>query len=444
MTEKTGLEDVLPLSPLQEGMLFHALFDEQVLDVYTVQLVVDLEGPLHAARLRIAAQALLDRHTCLRTAFVLDDDPQLQVVIRGVQAPWVEVDLSAHSAGDRARELDRLVEHDRIARFDLQTPPLLRFLLVKIDEAHHRLVMSNHHILLDGWSMPLVLGDLFALYASNGDGAALPPVRPYRAHLAWLATRDRTAASAAWTHALNGIEEPTLLAPADRARPPVLPDQVDADISADLTARLDSLARAHGLTMNTLVQGAWAIVLSRSIGRSDVVFGTTVSGRPPELPGVESMVGLFINTVPVRVRLDPGESLVDLLSRIQVEQSRLIDHQYVGLAELQRDVGVGDLFDTLTVFESYPLDIAAMTRALDGTGVTVTRIEPHDSTHYPISLVTVPGARLEIALKYRPDLFDSLTVRVLVGRLVRVLEVVCGDPGVRVGEVDVLSARERD
>ncbi|MGH3886642.1 MAG: amino acid adenylation domain-containing protein [Pseudonocardiaceae bacterium] len=443
MAEKPELGNFWPLSPLQEGFLFHALFDEHTLDVYTIQGVLDFEGPLDAVRLRIAAQALFDRHSCLRTALVLDNDPPMQVVVRGVQVPWVEIDLSDRPLGDRSSQFDRLVEDDRITRFDLQTAPLLRFQLVKIDEAHHRLVLSYHHILLDGWSMPLLLGELFALYASGGNDSALPEVRSFGDYLVWLSTRDREAASAAWAQALKGIEGPTLLAAADRNRPPVMPEQVDAGISEDMTSRLTSFVRVQGLTLNTLVQVAWAVVLSRLVGRLDVVFGTIVSGRPAELPGVESMLGLFINTIPVRVRLDPAESLVDLLHRIQDEQFRLLDYQYIGLAELQREVGFDVLFDTLTVLQSYPSDIAQMTRALEGTGITLTGIERHDSTHYPICLIAVPGARLQITLEYRPDFFDSASVRVLADRVVRVLELVVADPRVRLGDVNVLSTHER-
>ncbi|MGQ0778255.1 MAG: amino acid adenylation domain-containing protein, partial [Pseudonocardiales bacterium] len=437
------MEDVWPLSPLQEGFLFHAMFNEQGLDIYTVQLVLDFEGPLDAGRLRIATQALLDRHSCLRTAFVLDTDHPVQVVVRDVTVPWTEVDLSDQPAGDRSIRFDRLVDEDQVTRFDLQTPPLMRFLLVKIDEPHHRLVITTQHVLMDGWSTPVILRDLFTLYASDGNGSALPRVRSYRDHLVWLSTRDRVGASAAWGQALQGIEGPTLLAETDRTRPAVLHEKLDADISAGLASRLTSSARTRGLTLNTIVQVAWAVVLSRLVGRLDVVFGTTVSGRPPELPEVESMVGLFINTVPVRVQLDLAESLVDLLRRVQDEQSRLLDYQYVGLAELQRQVGVDALFDTLIIFESYPLDRAAMTRGLDGTGVTLTGIESRDSTHYPLTLMTVPGSRLQIALKYRPDFFDSSTVRALADRLVRVLEAVSENPDRRVGDVDVLSADER-
>jgi amino acid adenylation domain-containing protein/non-ribosomal peptide synthase protein (TIGR01720 family) len=442
MTIGTELQDVWPLSPLQEGLAFHAFFDEQGLDVYTVQFVFKLAGLLDAGRLRVAAQALLDRHSCLRAAFILDHDPPVQVIVRDVQVPWTEVDLSDCSEEDQSRQLDYLVENDRITRFDLQNPPLLRFLLVKIDKEHHRLVVFFHHILLDGWSIPLMMKELFAFYASGGDDSALPPVRPFRDHLVWLSTRDRVAASAAWARALQGIDEPTLLTP-DRARPPVLSEQVDADISEDLTSRLTSFIRTQGLTLNTVVQTVWAMVLSRVVGRLDVVFGTTVFGRPAELSGVESMLGLFINTIPVRVRLDPAESLVGLLHRVQDEQSRLLDHQYLGLTEIQREAGIGTLFDTATVFQGFPFDITTVFQGLGSLGVVITDAKSHDSTHYPLSLTVIPSVRLRIFLNYRPDIFDSVSVQALADRVVRVLEAVVADPGVRAGEVNVLSADER-
>ncbi|MGH3972030.1 MAG: non-ribosomal peptide synthetase [Pseudonocardiaceae bacterium] len=387
---------------------------------------------------------MLDRHSCLRTAFVLLNDPPVQVMARGLQVPWTEVDLSDRPIGDRFRQCDRLVEHSRITRFDLQTPPLLRFLLVKIGQAHHRLVLSIHHILLDGWSIPLMLKEFCTLYASGGDGSVLPEVRPFHDHLVWLSTRDRATALAVWAQALKGIEEPTLLTAADRSRPPVMPEQVDAGISEDLTSRLTAFARAQGLTLNTLVQVAWALVLSRLVGRLSVVFGMVVSGRSPELSGFESMLGMFVNTVPVRVQLDPAESLVDLLHRVQDEQFQLLDHQYVGLAELQHEVGVDTLFDTLTVFQSFPFDVAEVTRALDDTEVTFTFLKIRGATHYPITLVALPGARLQIELNYRPDFFDEPTVHALADRVARVLELMVADPGIRVSRVDVLSVRERE
>ena len=196
-----------------------------------------------------------------------------------------------------------LLVDDRARRFDLSTPPLLRFSLIRLAPRHHRLVLTSHHILFDGWSMPVLIQELLTLYAHQGDAGALPRVTPYREYLAWIAAQDREAAVAAWRQALAGLEEATRLAPQAALMTPVAPDKVTLTLSATLTAGLTRQSRALGLTLNTVMQGSWAILLGRLTGREDVVFGITVAGRPPEIAGIETMVGLFINTLPLRLRL---------------------------------------------------------------------------------------------------------------------------------------------
>ncbi|MEO3977768.1 amino acid adenylation domain-containing protein [Streptomyces sp. CAU 1734] len=444
MNARSPIEDVLPLTPLQEGLLFHSVYDETSLDVYVAQLLIDLTGPLDPARLRRAAEALVSRHTCLRAGFIRDGDSPLQVVLREVTVPWRQTDLSHLTGEDRTAELDRLVEADRIHRFDLEQPPLIRFLVVTTGPGRHRLVMTNHHIVLDGWSTPLLMRDLFALYAADGDpAAALPPARPHRDFLAHLAGRDRDAALAAWRTALDGVSEPTLLAPGRPDRPQ-LPAEVSAKLPAGLTARLTALARGRGVTLNTVVQTAWGILLSRLTGRRDVIFGGTVSGRSPLLPGVETIVGLLINTLPVRIRLDPAETVTDLLTRVQAEQAALVDHQQLGLSDIQRITGTGELFDTLTVFESFPFDAGAITEAQRGAGLTAESTTRPIATHYPLTLMVMPGPDgQELTLKYRPDTFDEPAARTLLDRFRRILDAFADDPGARCARVGVLSAAER-
>ena len=227
-------------------------------------------------------------------------------------------------------------------------------------------MLTNHHILLDGWSMPVLVRDLLTLYA--GGGSALPRVTPYREYLAWLSRQDRAAALAAWREALAGLEEGTHLAPRDPSREAVLPEQHWLALSESLTSALTRQARPHGLTLNTFVQAAWAILLGRLTGRNDVVFGVTVAGRPPEIAGIESMVGLFINTLPLRVKLPADKPLLALLREVQERQSRLMAYQHLGLADIQELAGVGELFDTVVVFENYPLDDAAGRRLRAGCG----------------------------------------------------------------------------
>ncbi|WNI16130.1 non-ribosomal peptide synthetase [Actinacidiphila sp. ITFR-21] len=446
-----GLEELLPLTPLQSGMLFHSLYDADGVDVYTVQIVLETEGPVDAGRLRGAAAALLRRHANLRVGFLHEDlDEPLQAVATEVPPRWQEMDLSGGERADAEAELARFLAADRAERFDLAEPPLLRLCLVRLAPQEHRLVLTSHHILWDGWSMPVLLRELLELYARDGDDSALPPVTPFRTYLAWLAARDRGAAEAAWRLALAGLGSPTLLAGpggSDGGRAPAaaLPRRLVAALPGETTARLRATARSQGLTLNSVVQSAWAIVLGRATGQQDVVFGTTVSGRPPEIPGVESMIGLFINTIPVRVDIRPQESLAELSARVQEEQARLLDHQHLGLTEIRALTGLPTLFDTLAVFENYPLDAVSEQPPRDGLPrLRVTGFQGADATHYPLALTVDPGTELRLALNYRADVFTEEAVASLADRAVALLTTIAEDPGRRVGTLDVLTATERD
>ncbi|MEU9033202.1 amino acid adenylation domain-containing protein, partial [Streptomyces sp. NPDC048383] len=440
---KPGLADVLPLSPLQEGLLFHALYDENAADVYTVQLMFDLDGPLDAAALREATDALLRRHPNLRSAFRYEGlSRTVQIVPHEVDVPWRETDLTAETDPDRRRtELDRLLAADRAERFDLTRPPLLRAALYRLGDQQHRLVLTKHHILMDGWSMPVLVRELFHLYASRGDASALPRVTPYRQYLAWLDGQDKAAAEAAWAEALAGLDGPSLLAPADAPPAGLQPQAFTVELTAELTTRLREEARRHGLTLNTVLQGAWALLLAKLTGRDDIVFGATVSGRPPEIPGIETMVGLFINTLPVRIELPAAEPFADALGRLQARQARLMAHQHLGLTDVQRTAGVGPLFDTIAVFENYPLDTDALQP--EGSGLTLTGLHATDATHYALGVIAdVVDGRLRMRLDHRPDLFDTNAVRVIGDRLVRIFEAFAEDPTRPAGRIDVLGPEE--
>ncbi|HWY25611.1 MAG TPA: condensation domain-containing protein, partial [Nevskia sp.] len=294
-----GLTDVLPLSPLQEGLVFQALYDEQAPDVYTVQVRLELEGVLDSPRLQRAAERLLQRHPNLRAAIRRQELSQpLQVIARCVTLPWQQADLSDLAPAVQQARCQQLLAAERGRRFDLQQPPLLRALLLRLGAQRHLLVLTNHHVLMDGWSMPIVLGELMALYA---DTAPLPPPVPYTDYLAFLARQDKAASLATWTQYLDGVT-PTRLAPQTAMpRPAALPEHCLVYLSSLLSTRLGALARQRGLTLNTVVQGLWAVLLGRLTASADVVFGVTVAGRPAELAGTERAVGLFINTLPLRV-----------------------------------------------------------------------------------------------------------------------------------------------
>ncbi|MFF4011887.1 amino acid adenylation domain-containing protein, partial [Streptomyces sp. NPDC001717] len=436
-----GLVDVWPLSPLQEGLLFHARYDERARDVYVEQTFVDLDGDLDTGSLRKSWQALLDRHANLRTGFRQPPGMErpVQVVVPEVVLPWREADLSGLSEADAEAEAGRLARAEQ-ARFDLATPPLLRVLLVRLGAGRHRLFVTLHHIVLDGWSLPVLFGELSELYAARGDAGGMPPVTSYREYLAWLGRQDKDTARKAWRAALAGTSEPTLVGPIDRAVEPMAPRTISTSADARLSGALRDMARTNGFTLNTVVQGVWGVLVGMLAGRTDVVFGATVAGRPAELPGVERMLGLLMNTVPVRVRLDPGRSVTDLLVELQAWQVDLMTHHHLGLTEIQRVAGAGATFDTLLAYENYPRHPEGPLR-LDG--VTVGALDGEDAAHYPLFLGVIPGDRLELRLDYRPDVLDEATVRALSGRLLRLLEQVAADPGVHVGQLDLLEPAER-
>ncbi|MFC9789643.1 amino acid adenylation domain-containing protein [Rhodococcus sp. NPDC127528] len=441
-----ALVDVWPLSPLQHGMYFHSLLAEDV-DVYTAQIVLELGGAVDADRMRAAGQALIDRNEVFRTVFVQEEEggEVLQVLLDDVALPWTQTDLSVLPADVRATELARLMQVDRATRFDLTTAPLTRFHLIRTDADRWVLTVTNHHILADGWSTPLIVRDLLTLYAASGSSDMLPRVRTYKDFLAWLAVQDAESSRAQWHRTLADVEEPTMLAARAGAESVVAAsDDVSVVLDADLDGRLGQLARRLEVTTNTLLQSAWGVVLAQLTARDDVLFGATVSGRPAELADVESMVGLFINTVPVRVSVDPEESVAQLLTRVQQEQAQLLGHQYVGLSEIITAEGKGDLFDTLLVLESYPVDRQGVTDESDIAGLRLLDVGVQDGSHYPLAVVGILGSTLELNFKYLPTAFSREDVEGFQRRLLTVLEAFATDSDAKVGALDLLDAAERD
>ena len=400
--------DVLPPTPLQEGLAYLAALEGP--DVYTVQLVLELDGPLDPAALRAAAQAVLDHNDVLRSTLRRTGAGTTVVVLaRTAALPWVEADATEDEAA-------ALLAADRLAPFDLASAPLLRATLLRLDGAadgdpvRHRLALTHHHALLDGSSDALLVAELFARYR----GAAVPARRPFRDHLRLLAAQQPDLTP--WT----GIEEPTRLVP-DTDGPLGVPTEL---VVPPVPAAVLDWARRHGLTPNTLVQGAWAVLLGRLTGRTDVVFGSTVSGRGPDLDGVAEMVGLFINTQPVPVRLDPGARPAAFLAGLQAQQAQLLAQQHVGLARIQRAIGLTDLFDTLVVFESYP-----RTTVDAGPGLTVRGGIPRDATHYPVTLIAAPDGTLVV--KYQSGRVDAGLAHTLADGLTAVLAAFAADVPLR-------------
>ncbi|MFJ8311767.1 MULTISPECIES: amino acid adenylation domain-containing protein, partial [unclassified Streptomyces] len=436
--------EVLPLSPLQKGLLFQAELDSQHTDSYLMQVVLDIEGPFDAETFRAAADALLVRHAGLRVCFPAtpEQEEHAQTVAARARTPWTDVDLTALTdEAERTAETDRLTDADWERGFDLTAAPLLRFTALRLPGERVRLLWTLHHLLVDGWSMGVLARELFTLYAAGADPSALPPAPPYRDYFEWLADQDAEAARAVWRTALDGITEPTRLAAEDRDDAPQLPEAVSYELTEPLTARLTSFAREHGVTLNTVLQACWAVVLGRRTGRSDVVFGAVSSARPPELPGVDGMVGLFMNMLPVRVELDPAQPFAELVRQVHAQQTELLEHHHLGLSEVQRAVGVSDLIDTVLSFQNQPrADLTELNALVPGLRLTngTTRL----AAERGLGVLVYPGRRLALSVQYRPAAYERQAVEAALDQLVQAVRTLLSSPGTPLGALGLHQSAE--
>jgi amino acid adenylation domain-containing protein len=428
------IADVLPLTPLQQGLLFHARTSRgSDDDVYAVQLVVGLSGVLDQHRLRDAVYAVVNRHPHLVARFSGQFEEPVQIVPADPWVPWRSVDIDAEG-GDVDEQIERVCAAERAAVCDLGDQPVFRVVLIRIAEDAHRFVLTNHHIVMDGWSLPIVLRELFASY----DGQRLPPAGSYRRFVSWLADRDQDAARTAWGQVLDGFDAPTLVGPPNRlglaARA-----RASFQVPEQLTVAIGELACAQQTTINTVLHCAFAQLLIGMTGRPDVVFGTTVSGRSAELPGAESMVGLLINTVPVRASITAATTTADLLDQLHRAHNHTFEHQHLALSDIHRITGQERLFDTVFVYENYPIDTAAGSGV---DGLAVTEFTHREYNHYPLAIQALPGTELGLRVEYDTEVFDEADIDTLFKRFIRVLAVMTADPNRPLSSIDVLDPVE--
>ncbi|HTX95536.1 MAG TPA: amino acid adenylation domain-containing protein, partial [Mycobacterium sp.] len=434
LQQQHSIADILPLTPLQQGLLFHASttqgFDD-LAELYSVQLDFSVTGPLDPDRMRAAVQTVVDRHPNLAARFCTQDEP-VQLIPADPTAAWQYIELD--HVDDADTRIRQLCAAERVAVCDLANPPAFRVALIRTAPDRHRIVVTNHHIVLDGWSTSILLQEMFAAYY----GQRLPASTSYRRFVTWLADRDLEAAHTAWREVLTGFDTPTLVGSANRAGPGRR-GEASYRFSEGITHALTELARSHHTTINTVLQAGWAQLLMWLTGQHDVVFGTAVSGRPTELPGAESIVGLLINTVPVRATIGAATTTTELLNQLQQAHNRTLDHQHLALTAIHHISGHDQLFDTLFVYENYPVDTNAIAGAHE---FAVTDMTTHESTHYPLTLEARTGGRLGVRLEYDTGIFDADTIHTLITRLERVLEAMTADPTARLSALDLLDEPE--
>ncbi|WP_324681918.1 non-ribosomal peptide synthetase, partial [Mycobacterium sp. 663a-19] len=426
------IADILPLTPLQQGLLFHARSTVDG-DLYAMQLDLTLTGPLDPDRLHQAVDTVVARHPNLAAQFCDDYDAPVQIIPADPDTPWQWLDLTDHQEADE--QIQHLCAAERAAVCDLTDPPAFRAALIRIAPDLHRFVLTNHHIVLDGWSLPILAQEIFASYY----GRRLPAAAPYRSLFTWLDKRDVDAARAAWAEVLAGFDTPTLVGPPGPAEPSPKGSS-SFRVSTETTRRVGELARAQHTTVNVVLQAAWAQVLMWLTGHHDVAFGTAVSGRPAEMSGADTMVGLLINTVPVRASVTAATTVADLLDQLHGANNHTLDHQHLALTEIHRVTGHERLFDTLFVYENYPIDSGAL---FGNEGLAITEISGRESTHYPLAMVARPDRELSLRVEFDTGIFDPESIEVLVERLQRLLAAMAADPGRRLSSLDVLELGER-
>jgi hypothetical protein len=443
-----NIEDIYELSPVQQGILFHSLYAPE-LGLYFIHVCLTVRSHLNLIAFDRAWQQVAARHTILRTSFYWEEvDKPLQVVHRQVKIPIEQHDWRGVDPVEQDKRLQSFLKSDRASGFDFSQAPLMRLTLFRFTDDSYRIIWSKHHLILDGWSAPLVLKDFVQLYEAvcQGQDVSLAPCRPFGDYITWLRKQDISKAELFWRQALSEVQAPTSLTSLEveiLSNQEERYDEQQIQLSAATTTTLQSLARQHQLTLNTLFQGAWAILLSRYSGENQVVYGCGVSGRPVDLVGVESMVGVFINTLPVGVKVDGEQSLLVWLRQLQAQQVEMRQYEYTPLVEIQgwSEVPRGvPLFESIVVFENYPVD-----RDLwEGKGNLVFQnLDAFYKTNYPLNVIGYPGSEMIIGISYDYRRFDLATIISILEHFEILLQGIATNPNVLIKELSLLTPAEQ-
>nr|WP_323374521.1 condensation domain-containing protein [Nostoc commune] len=433
VNSKQQIEDIYPLSSVQYGMLFHLLYDPKS-SAYLCQTSCTLQGNLNVWAFEQAWNKVIERHSILRTAFVWEGlDTPLQIVLPQVQLYLQQQDWQNLSASEQQTRLAEFLPADLDRGFNLDEAPLIRLTLIQLSPDTYHLIWNCHHILFDGWSLPLLLKEVFGFYKalSNNQPMQLPASRPYRDYIAWLQQQNLRSAEAYWRQTLAGVYTPTPL-PLQQTSHKLSSEEShsyeqDIPLSQATTNALASLTRQYKLTLNTLMQGVWALLLSHYSGETDILFGATVSGRPPSLTAAESMIGLFINTIPVRVKLSKKDLFLPWLTQIQHSQVEAREYEFSPLVKIQEwsQIPKGlPLFNNIVVFENYPVDDALES---ENMGLEIKNVRSWSRNHYPLTLRVLPGAELSIQILWMSETSSQRVNAGAIARITQHLQILLSD-----------------
>ena len=448
MSLKKIFQDLYPLSPLQEGMLFHRLYNPES-DSYLVQLFFTIYADLDQHAFQKSWDYILNQYEVLRTGFLYQDlDRPLQFVLNTVTVPWKILDWSHHQAAEYEKLLHEYLIQDRSIGFDLSKPPLFRLSLIRLSDNSHYFILSIHHILFDGWSVPLLLKSLFDCYAKiiRGEKVELPRARPYKEYIAWLQQQDLNDAEVYWKNVLKGFVSPTcLLKNMSGATRKIdkLPQYVSKVISTETTARIKEFAHKHQLTVNTLLQGVLALILSRYCGEHDIVFGVTVSGRSVDIKDIEKMVGIFINTQPMRIQINSHITAIKFLKDIQQQAADSRQYEYAPLAKIQGWSEIQNstkLFDIIFIFENYPSEGESFAEGL----VKLSAIGGIEKTNYSFAFLAACHDKLLLKITYDDQQFSEEYIENILDSFFTLLQNLIDNSNEHIVNLSALSKREKN
>lgn len=444
-SKKSNIEDVYPLGPMQAGLLFSSLYNPSS-NAYFVQTSMELTGHLHLELLQNAWQKIINYYSILRTGFLWNNlDKPIQYVVKEVTLPWQFIDWSNLNKQSLAENLNKLIANDQQTHFDFQHPPLIRLTCIKISEKQHYLLLSQHHILLDGWSLPLIIQDVFQLYQAlvSNDRFEFANPAEYRPYVEWLQHFDHKTAQDFWRRTLSSLEMATLLKVVKNTENIKQYDSVELSFSDSESELLRHCAANLSCTLSSLFQAAWSLLLSRYTNQTQVAFGVTISGRSISVPNIQNLVGLFINTLPLIVSLDSSITFAELVNQVQNNMALLQQYGYLSLAEIQSYSRCGvqtALFNHILVFENFDAPQVGNKTYAD---LRLTNLPMSVQTEYPLTIAIIPHTIIRIQFNFQTQFFDTGAVHRLFMHLKNILLQLTENPAINHKDVILVSQNEQ-
>jgi len=446
---KKDIESIYPLSPMQLGMLFHTLYNSES-KVYLSQILITLSGNLDPKAFELAWQQVVDRHGIFRTCFVWKKSKQpLQIVRKNVTLSWVNYDWRSLSAIEQEKQLHDFLKADQDQYFELDKVPLIRFALIRLEDQKYEFIQTGHHILADGWGSAIALKEALEFYAGiiKNQPVILPAPRPYQDYITWIQRQDQTQAESFWRQNLQGFTSPTPLTVDKPVNNLVSQSKTYTNqkfqLPREITITLKQLAKENHLTLSIFIQAAWALLLHHYSSELDVVFGATVSGRPPSFKGIDLMVGMFLNTLPVRVKIDPKVKLIPWLQQLQKEHLERDNYAYSPLVDIQKWSEIPapkSVFESFVVFENLPFSDVQQ-QSIHGLRLGEMRDNGH--ADYPLTLIVTPGETLTGKIIYPQERFEDQVIERMIGHFQTLLAGMANHPQATIQELPILTPTER-